>query len=50
LCYFIYLACGPETGPLIVFVHGLDDHPIPDLFAKQPHEVPELLFHGPASG
>ena len=28
----------------------LDDHPIPDLFAKLPHELPELLFHDPALG
>jgi pimeloyl-ACP methyl ester carboxylesterase len=28
----------------------LDDHPIPDLFAKLPHELPGLLFHDPASG
>jgi pimeloyl-ACP methyl ester carboxylesterase len=26
----------------------LDDHPIPDLFAKLPFELPELLFHEPA--
>ncbi len=26
----------------------LDDHPIPDLFAKLPFELPELLFHDPA--
>ena len=25
----------------------LDDHPIPDLFATLPHELPELLFHDP---
>ena len=28
----------------------LDDHPIPDLFATLPHELPELLFHDPALG
>jgi pimeloyl-ACP methyl ester carboxylesterase len=28
----------------------LDDHPIPDLFAKLPHELPELLFHDPGLG
>jgi pimeloyl-ACP methyl ester carboxylesterase len=28
----------------------LDDYPIPDLFAKLPHELPELLFHDPALG
>jgi pimeloyl-ACP methyl ester carboxylesterase len=28
----------------------LDDHPIPDLFAKLPHELPGLLFHDPALG
>ena len=26
----------------------IDDHPIPDLFAKLPFELPELLFHDPA--
>lgn len=26
----------------------LDDAPIPDLFAKLPYELPELLFHDPA--
>jgi pimeloyl-ACP methyl ester carboxylesterase len=26
----------------------LDDHPIPDLFAKLPFELPDLLFHEPA--
>jgi pimeloyl-ACP methyl ester carboxylesterase len=28
----------------------LDDHPIPDLFATLPHELPGLLFHDPALG
>jgi len=28
----------------------LEDHPIPDLFATLPHELPELLFHDPALG
>jgi pimeloyl-ACP methyl ester carboxylesterase len=28
----------------------LDDHPIPDLFAKLPHELPELLFYDPGLG
>jgi len=28
----------------------LDDHPIPDLFATLPHELPELLFHDPVLG
>jgi pimeloyl-ACP methyl ester carboxylesterase len=28
----------------------LEDHPIPDLFAALPHELPELLFHDPALG
>jgi pimeloyl-ACP methyl ester carboxylesterase len=28
----------------------LDDDPIPDLFAKLPHELPALLFHDPALG
>ena len=28
----------------------LDDHPIPDLFSKLPHELPALLFHDPAFG
>jgi pimeloyl-ACP methyl ester carboxylesterase len=28
----------------------LDDHPIPDLFSKLPHELPALLFHDPALG
>ncbi len=28
----------------------LDDHPIPDLFAKLPHELPELLFYDPTLG
>jgi pimeloyl-ACP methyl ester carboxylesterase len=23
----------------------LDAHPVPDLFAKLPHELPALLFH-----
>jgi pimeloyl-ACP methyl ester carboxylesterase len=26
----------------------LDEHPIPDLFAKLPFQLPELLFHDPA--
>src|SRR5207253_1360559 len=28
----------------------LDQHPIPDLFSKLPHELPALLFHDPAFG
>lgn len=28
----------------------LDDHPVPDLFALLPHELPALLFHNPAIG
>jgi len=28
----------------------LDDHPIPDIFAALPHELPALLFHDPAFG
>jgi len=28
----------------------LDDHPIPDLFSKLPHELPGLLFHDPVLG
>jgi len=28
----------------------LDDHPIPDLFSKLPHELPALLFHDPEFG
>ena len=28
----------------------LDEHPIPDLFSKLPHELPALLFHDPAFG
>jgi pimeloyl-ACP methyl ester carboxylesterase len=28
----------------------LDDHPIPDLFSKLPHELPALLFHDPTFG
>jgi pimeloyl-ACP methyl ester carboxylesterase len=28
----------------------LDDYPVPDLFAKLPHELPALLFHDPALG
>ena len=28
----------------------LEDHPIPDLFATLPHELPELLFHDPTLG
>ena len=28
----------------------LEDHPIPDLFATLPHELPELLFHDPVLG
>ena len=28
----------------------LDNHPIPDLFSKLPHELPALLFHDPAFG
>ena len=28
----------------------LDDHPVPDLFATLPHELPELLFHDPELG
>ena len=28
----------------------LDDHPVPDLFSKLPHELPALLFHDPALG
>ncbi len=28
----------------------LDEHPIPDIFAAMPYEVPGLLFHDPAFG
>ena len=28
----------------------LDDHPVPDLFSKLPHELPALLFHDPQFG
>ena len=28
----------------------LDDHPVPDLFSKLPHELPALLFHDPVFG
>jgi pimeloyl-ACP methyl ester carboxylesterase len=28
----------------------LDDHPVPDLFALLPFELPELLFHDPKKG
>jgi len=28
----------------------LDEHPVPDLFSKLPHELPALLFHDPAFG
>ena len=28
----------------------LDEHPIPDLFATMPYELPELLFHDPEAG
>jgi pimeloyl-ACP methyl ester carboxylesterase len=28
----------------------LDDHPVPDLFSKLPHELPALLFHDAALG
>ncbi len=28
----------------------LDEHPVPDLFSKLPHELPALLFHDPALG
>ena len=28
----------------------LDAHPVPDLFAKLPHELPALLFHDPVFG
>ena len=28
----------------------LDEHPIPDLFALLPYELPRLLFHDPAAG
>ncbi len=28
----------------------LDDHPVPDVFSKMPHELPALLFHGPKFG
>ncbi len=28
----------------------LDEHPIPDIFATMPYELPELLFHDPEAG
>jgi pimeloyl-ACP methyl ester carboxylesterase len=28
----------------------LDEHPVPDLFSKLPHELPALLFHDPVFG
>ena len=28
----------------------LDEHPIPDIFATMPYELPELLFHDPVAG
>jgi len=28
----------------------LDDHPVPDVFSKLPHELPALLFHDPEFG
>ncbi len=28
----------------------LDEHPIPDVFAKMPYELPELMFHDPVAG
>jgi pimeloyl-ACP methyl ester carboxylesterase len=28
----------------------LDEHPVPDLFSKLPHELPALLFHDPQFG
>jgi pimeloyl-ACP methyl ester carboxylesterase len=28
----------------------LDEHPVPDLFSKLPHELPALLFHDPEFG
>lgn len=28
----------------------LDEHPIPDIFASMPYELPALLFHDPAAG
>ena len=28
----------------------LDEHPIPDVFATMPYELPELLFHDPEAG
>ena len=28
----------------------LDEHPIPDVFAMMPYELPELLFHDPEAG
>ena len=28
----------------------LDEHPIPDIFATLPHDLPALLFHDPAAG
>ena len=28
----------------------LDEHPVPDLFSKLPHELPALLFHDPKFG
>ena len=28
----------------------IDEHPIPDIFATLPHQLPELLFHDPVAG
>ena len=28
----------------------LDEHPIPDVFATMPYELPELMFHDPVAG
>lgn len=28
----------------------LDEHPIPDVFAAMPYELPELMFHDPVAG
>jgi pimeloyl-ACP methyl ester carboxylesterase len=45
--------CPREIERLVLIAPAglwLDSHPIPDLFALMPFELPELLFHDPALG
>jgi pimeloyl-ACP methyl ester carboxylesterase len=40
----------PKLGLLAPAGLWLDDHPVADIFATLPHQLPALLFHDPEAG